>query len=127
MNEKLHHGTPPGIDKTVITYAMPVYFTKSPPSLVRRGAGGEVETFKVGTPFTIVIGDTGISAPTKESVGAVRKLWEADKTKWESVFDKVGEIAEEARKNMESGNWELLGELMDQNHSASTGNDCFIT
>ena len=105
--EKLHHGTPSGIDNTVITYAMPVYFVK----------GQTIETFKVGTPFTIVIGDTGISAPTKESVGDVRKLWEADKPKWEKVFDKVGEITEEARKNIESGKWELLGKLMDQNHT----------
>jgi mevalonate kinase len=105
--EKLHHGTPSGIDNTVITYAMPVYFVK----------GQTIEMFKVGTPFTIVIGDTGISAPTKESVGDVRKLWEADKPKWENIFDKVGEITEEARKNIESGKWELLGKLMDQNHS----------
>ena len=105
--EKLHHGTPSGIDNTVITYAMPVYFVK----------GQTIEIFKVGTPFTIVIGDTGISAPTKESVGDVRKLWEADKPKWENIFDKVGEITEEARKNIEGGKWELLGKLMDQNHT----------
>ena len=104
--EKLHHGTPSGIDNTVVTYAKPVYFIKGQP----------IETFKVGAAFTIVIGDTGISAPTKESVGDVRKLWEADNGKWESVFDRVGKIAEEARRNIESGKWELLGELMDQNH-----------
>jgi mevalonate kinase len=127
--EKLHHGTPSGIDNTVVTYAMPVYFVKQFPSLIRaersasedeagRWAGGEgIETFRVDTPFTIVIGDTGISAPTKESVGDVRKLWEADKTKWENVFDRVGKIVEEARKHIESGKWELLGELMDQNHT----------
>ena len=105
--EKLHHGTPSGIDNTVVAYAKPVYFIK----------GRAIETFKVSAPFTIVIGDTGISAPTKESVGDVRKLWEADKTKWENIFDKVGKIAEEARKNIESGKWELLGELMNQNHA----------
>jgi mevalonate kinase len=105
--EKLHHGTPSGIDNTVITYAMPVYFVK----------GQTIEMFKVGTPFTIVIGDTGISAPTKESVGDVRKLWEAHKPKWENIFDKVGQITEQARKNIESGKWELLGKLMDQNHT----------
>ena len=67
--EKIHHGTPSGIDNTVITYGKPVFFIKGQP----------IETFKVGKPFTIVIGDTGISAPTKEAVGDVRKLWEADK------------------------------------------------
>ena len=105
--EKLHHGTPSGIDNTVITYAKPVYFIK----------GQAIETFKVGQPFTIVIGDTGISAPTKESVGDVRKLWEADKTKWDGVFDEVGVIAKEAQNAIESGKWKELGELMNQNHA----------
>ena len=114
--EKLHHGTPSGIDNTVVTYAKPVYFIKNPPSPSRRGAGSEVETFKVGEPFTIVIGDTGISAPTRESVGDVRKLWEADKAKWETIFDEVGKIAQEARNNLESGQWGSLGRLMNQNH-----------
>jgi mevalonate kinase len=117
--EKLHHGTPSGIDNTVVTYAKPVYFVKRFPSPAGRGVRGEgntIETFKVGAPFTIVIGDTGISAPTKESVADVRKLWEADQARWESVFDKVGDIARGAREKIESGKWKSLGELMDQNH-----------
>ena len=105
--EKLHHGTPSGIDNTVVTYAKPVYFIKGQPS----------EIFKVGKPFTIVIGDTGISAPTKESVGDVRKLWLKDKLKWESVFDEIGQIVLMARRAIESGHNELLGELMNENHS----------
>jgi len=104
--EKLHHGTPSGIDNTVVTYAKPVYFVK----------GQLIEIFKTGHPFTIVIGNTGISAPTKESVGDVRKLWEADKTRWETIFDKVGEIAKRARNSIESGKWKELGRLMNQNH-----------
>ena len=104
--EKLHHGTPSGIDNTVVTYAKPVYFIKGQP----------IETFIVGKPFTIVIGDTGIRAPTKESVGDVRKLWESDQPKWESIFDEVGNIARKAREAIESGKWEELGNLMNQNH-----------
>ena len=105
--EKLHHGTPSGIDNTVVTYARPVYFVK----------GQAIETFTVGNPFTVVIGDTGVSAPTKESVGDVRKLWEADKVKWESLFDKVGEIAKQARSTIETGQWKSLSRLMNQNHA----------
>jgi mevalonate kinase len=105
--EKLYHGTPSGIDNTVVTYAKPVYFIK----------GQSIETFTVGGLFTIVIGNTGISTPTKESVGGVRKLWEADKEKWEGVFDEVGEIARQARIAIESGKWKDLGELMNQNHA----------
>ena len=103
--EKLHHGTPSGIDNTVITYARPVYFVKDHP----------IETLQVGTPFTIVIGDTGIRAPTKESVGDVRKLWQAGPARWEKVFDGIGEIALKARKVIESGEVQFLGPLMDEN------------
>lgn len=105
--EKLHHGTPSGIDNTVVTYAKPVYFTK----------GAALETFTVGQPFTIVIGDTGISAPTKESVGDVRKLWEADQPRWGNVFDEVGKLVRAARGSIEYGRWNELGSLMDQNHA----------
>lgn len=105
--EKLHHGTPSGIDNTVVTYAKPVYFVREQP----------IEAFKVGAPFTIVIADTGISAPTKESVGDVRRLWMSDKSRWESVFDKIGEISFTARRAIEAGKPELLGELMSENHA----------
>ncbi|HJS19332.1 MAG TPA: mevalonate kinase [Anaerolineales bacterium] len=105
--EKLHHGTPSGIDNTVITYGAPVYFIK----------GQSIETFNAGQPFTIIIGDTGIPAPTKESVGDVKKLWEADRPNWESIFDEVGEIAQEARGAIESGKLTELGALMTQNHA----------
>jgi mevalonate kinase len=104
--EKLHHGTPSGIDNTVITYTKPVYFIKGRP----------VKTFHVGTPFTIVIGDTGISAPTKESVRSVRKLWETDKPRWEKVFDRVGNIVWDARQAIERGDLTDLGNLMNANH-----------
>jgi len=105
--EKLHHGTPSGIDNTVVTYAMPVYFVKGQP----------IETFKVGEPFTIVIADTGISAPTRESVGDVRKSWEAEKAKWENVFDEIGDISFAARHVIREGWVKMLGALMDENHA----------
>jgi mevalonate kinase len=105
--EKLHHGTPSGIDNTVVTYAKPVYFVKGQP----------MEIFKVGRPFTIVIADTGISAPTKESVSDVRRRWLNDKSRWETVFDKIGEVSFTARRAIEAGKPELLGELMNENHA----------
>jgi mevalonate kinase len=104
--EKFYHGTPSGIDNTVITYAMPVYFTKNKP----------IETFHAGKPFTIVIGDTGIPAPTKESVGDVRRLWLRNSYYYEDIFDEIAQISLIARRSIESGKPELLGELMDHNH-----------
>jgi mevalonate kinase len=104
--EKLHHGTPSGIDNTVITYARPVYFIKGKP----------LETFKAAKPFTIVIGDTGIPAPTKKAVGDVRRLWMRDQYNIESIFNEIAQISLIGRRSIESGKPELLGELMDQNH-----------
>src|SRR5262249_36877610 len=96
-----------GIDNTVVTYAKPVYFVRGQP----------MEIFKVGEPFTIVIADTGIPAPTKESVANVRKLWETDQKHWEKVFDEVGEISFVARRVIEEGWVKMLGTLMDENHT----------
>lgn len=104
--EKLHHGTPSGIDNTVITYNMPVYYIKEKP----------IETFKCGKPFTIVIGDTGIPAPTKESVGDLRRLWLRDSNRFESIFNEVAQISTMARRLIETGHPEHLGELMNHNH-----------
>jgi mevalonate kinase len=105
--EKLYHGTPSGIDNSVVTYARPVYFVKDQP----------IKTFRVGASFTMVIGDTGISAPTKESVQAVRILREADPARWEKVFDQVGEIVWDARQAIERGDTSTLGTLMDANQA----------
>lgn len=105
--EKLYHGTPSGIDNTVITYNMPVYFIKGQP----------IKTFKTGKPFTIVIGDTGIPALTKESVGDVRRLWLRNTNHFEDIFNEIAQVSLIARRSIESGKPELLGELMDHNHS----------
>ncbi|MBE0668991.1 MAG: mevalonate kinase [Anaerolineales bacterium] len=105
--EKLHHGTPSGIDNTVITYNMPVYFIKGQP----------IETFKTGKPFTVVVGDTGVPALTIESVGDVRRLWLRDTNHFENIFNEIAQISLIARRSIESGKPELLGELMDHNHA----------
>jgi len=105
--EKLHHGTPSGIDNTVITYARPVYFVRSQP----------IETLRVAQPFTIIIGDTGISSPTAIAVGDVRHAWQQAPAHYEALFDAAGQIARQARQAIESGYPEDLGALMDSNHT----------
>jgi mevalonate kinase len=105
--EKLHHGTPSGIDNTVITYGRPVYFVKGEP----------MQVLKIGKAFRVVIGDTGIASRTKDSVRDVRTEWEADKPRWEAVFERIGSIAREAKSYIETGKWQQLGPLMDQNHA----------
>ena len=104
--EKLYHGTPSGVDNTVVTYARPVYFVKGKP----------VQTFRVGRPFTMVIGDTGIASPTSTTVGDVRTAWKANKTLYENYFEAIDSLVESARQMIENGIIEPLGPLMDANH-----------
>ncbi len=103
--EKLHHGTPSGIDNTVVAFEQPVYFVRGQPS----------ETFQIARPFLIAIADTGIAAPTKIAVGDVRRAWEQDRARFEAWFDEIGEISHQARKFIESGAVSTLGGLMLKN------------
>jgi len=116
--EKIHHGTPSGIDNTVITFAQPVNFKRELPSPRGRGAGSEgiIETFHIAKPFTIIIADTGISSPTKETVGDVRGGWQAEAARYERLFAAIGSITRAARQAIESGHPERLGPLMNENH-----------
>ncbi|MBN2149347.1 MAG: mevalonate kinase [Anaerolineales bacterium] len=104
--EKIHHGTPSGIDNTVVTYARPVYFIKGQP----------IQQLRVGKPFTIVIGDTGIASLTAKVVGDVRKAWQKHKAEYEAMFDSAGAIADSARQAIEKGSLESLAPLIDANH-----------
>jgi mevalonate kinase len=104
--EKLHHGTPSGIDNTVITFSRPVYFVKDK----------TIQILRVPQPFTIVIGDTGVSSPTVSAVGDVRRAWQANKDRYEALFDSSGAIADSARQMIEAGLIEPLGPLMDASH-----------
>ncbi len=103
--EKLHHGTPSGIDNTVIAYQQPVYFVR----------GQALQTLTVARPFKVVIGHTGMASSTKIAVGDVRKGWEIERARYEAWFDRIGAIVQQARSIIESGNIDQLGPLMDQN------------
>jgi mevalonate kinase len=108
--EKIHHGTPSGIDNTVITFQQPVFFVRDDLN------GNVVETFHVAEPFTIVIADTGLASPTSESVGDVRRAWQSNPGRYEQIFDEIGEIVLAARVAIENGDIENLGSLMNRNH-----------
>jgi mevalonate kinase len=105
--DQLYHGTPSGIDNTVITYARPVYFVRGQP----------IQMLKLPAPFTIVIGDTGVQSPTSAVVGEVRNAWQAESERFERLFDDVGRIARAARQAIEAGRPQELGGLMDENHA----------
>jgi mevalonate kinase len=105
--EKIYHGTPSGIDNTVITYSMPVFFIKD----------RVIETLQVTVPFLIMIGDTGISSPTASVVAEVRRAWQAKPEKYERIFDSIGKIVRVSREIIENGQISFLGPLMNENHA----------
>jgi mevalonate kinase len=104
--EKIHHGTPSGIDNTVIAYEEPIYFVRERP----------IERLTVGEPFTLLIADTGKPSPTGKIVGRVRRNREREPAHYDALFDQIGDIADEARNAIEGGNIEDIGPLMDENH-----------
>lgn len=103
--EKYHHGTPSGIDNTVVCYERPVYFVKD----------NIPEPFEIGQPFHLLIGDTGIASPTRETVGAVRAAWQANPAPFEALFGQIGSISRKARQAITQGRIDELGPLMDEN------------
>lgn len=108
--ERLHHGTPSGIDNTVIAYERPVYF-------VRRAPQPLIETFAPARPLRLVIGDTGIRSATKDVVGDVGRQWAADRDRFEAIFDACGRIADAGRAALAAGDLPAVGALMDENHA----------
>jgi mevalonate kinase len=105
--ERLYHGTPSGIDNTVVVYGQPVYFVRGQPP----------QTFHIGQPFMLAIADTGISSPTKIAVGDVRQSWEQETPRFEGLFDRIAAIVEDARVAIADGQPDRLGPLMDRNHA----------
>ncbi len=105
--ERIHHGTPSGIDNTVITFETPIYFVRGEPPIVLRPA----------RPFHLVIADTGEPSPTRLAVEGVRRMWEAEKERVEQIFDGIARIVESARGALERGEPWLLGPLMKENQA----------
>jgi mevalonate kinase len=119
-SEQRFHGTPSGIDNTVIAHEQPIWF-------VRAGEGEKhspssiphpplIEPIAIATPFTLLIGDTGLRSPTRLPVGEVRERQQADPARYVALFDAVGQVVVQARAALAVGDLATLGTLLDQNH-----------
>jgi len=114
--EIFQHGTPSGIDNTVIAFNKPVFFRKGYPP----------EFLKIGAPMNLVIADTGVRSMTKETVAQVRKFKESDPSVVDGIIHKIGDIVERAKNEIENGNSNAVGSLMTENHNllAKLGVSC---
>lgn len=105
--EKMHHGSPSGVDNTVVVYGRPVWFVRGRPP----------EPFAVGAPLHLLMADTGIASPTRVAVGDVRAAWQADPARFEALFDRIGDLVAQARGWIEAGETAAMGGAMDENQA----------
>lgn len=103
--EKIHHGTPSGIDNTVIAFGKPILFQKDAPfskiSLVK--------------PLHLVVAGTGTRSNTREIVSSVRESWSKDTPAYEAIFDKIGALVNKAHAALKRGSITSIGKLMNEN------------
>ncbi|MBM3137544.1 MAG: mevalonate kinase [Chloroflexi bacterium] len=104
--EKRQHGTPSGIDNTVICYQKPVFFLKDQP----------VEFINPSKPMTLILANSGIQSLTREAVEQVREKRDRERDLVDDIFYRIGSIANNARPLIEDGDLESIGKLMLENH-----------
>jgi len=109
--EKIHHGTPSGIDNSVVSFGQPIYFQKS-------ADGGVVEPLDAAVELQFLVADSGVRGRTIDVVAAVRLLWDEEPQRLEGLFDECGRCAREGRVAITNGDIEQLGSLMSDNHRA---------
>ncbi len=104
--EKIHHGTPSGIDNTVVVYERPIHFVK----------GQAIEALEIKQPIHIIIADTGRASLTRQAVAHVRQLYHRQPQPTGRAFERIRFIVEQARLCIRKGHPVRLGELMTENH-----------
>jgi mevalonate kinase len=104
--ERIHHGTPSGIDNTVVVYGQPTYFIK----------GQAPEFLQLAAPFHLIVADTGVPSPTRETVSALRQQREASPVYVNARLEAIGHLVEQARQALALGDMPALGQLLDACH-----------
>ena len=101
-----YHGTPSGIDNTVITFDRPIRF--------QRKDGFRVIHSKKTLSF--ILANSGIPGQTKKAVSFVRQALEKKPEKYNNLFMSIGDLVNQAERSILSGDQEKLGMIMTENH-----------
>lgn len=114
VSEQALHGTPSGIDQTVIAREQPIWFRRG----AAPGDAPTIEPLSIARPLTLVIGDTGERSPTRQMVTAVRQLRATAPMLVEAAFAAIGAATLQARVALQDGDQALLGRCLDACHDA---------
>jgi len=104
--EKLHHGTPSGIDNTVISLEKPILFRKDHEPAAIQSAS-----------MFFVVGDTGVSKKTVDVVAQVAEAREKNLEQYDRIFNQMGQIARQGSLALKDGDVKKIGKLMNENHT----------
>jgi hydroxymethylglutaryl-CoA reductase len=108
--ERIVHGTPSGIDNTVATFGRPILFRKTD------AAGGpEINDIVTPHPIPIIIGLSGVSSLTSQTVGLVRTAWHRNPERYDSIFTQIDGLVLAGVDALRRGDITELGELMNIN------------
>ena len=103
--ETLIHNRPSGVDQATTTYG----------GVIRYKSPGKVESVKIDREPCILVCDTGIHRSTGRLVGAVVKRSKSKEALYRDRVTEVARITVSARRALEGGRDEELGELMNRN------------
>jgi mevalonate kinase len=103
--EKIFHGSPSGIDNTVISYNCPIFYQEK-----------NFEFIKPKENFKLVIASTGIQSDTGEVVTDVRTRYNKEPERYEKILNNIEDVTIRARNAIINGNIKELGSLMTVNH-----------
>ena len=105
--EKLHHGTPSGIDNTVVSMVKPVLFQK--------GKGIKLVEYPARS-LNFIVGCTDLRHDTSEVVADVRQRRNSEPDKYNEIFEEIGRITIEGTESFIKGDSVVLGDVMNRNH-----------
>lgn len=110
-SEQGFHGTPSGIDNTVVAYEQAISFQR------RAQDAPLITALPIAQPLVVVVGDTGVRSPTRLPVGMVRAAWQAAPARYDALFDAVAHEVARAQAALATGDLRALGAALDANHA----------
>ncbi len=105
QSEKIVHGTPSGIDNTVIAEEVPIQFKNK-----------KTYPINISTPFQLLVVNSGQPRNTIKAIHLIQDLHRQDPNEVEKSFEKIEVISEEGIKALNQLDLKYLGALFNENH-----------